>query len=183
MSIIYGLVDPNAPDEIRYVGQTVNPKMRLERHKQDARNERGRRGGRKTDCAQWIESLNIDPEMIILEENVSNLNGAEANHIWRLKKEGHRLVNACKPPKSGIEKIDWWKWLGDDEVKKEEEKQKARMRKRKRAVSPQTWLNEKQALSRICLKKELKRIEKSRSIPYENRERIIEEITDEIERK
>lgn len=88
--IIYGLIDPRHPAEVRYVGKTIAPKRRLIHHISYARRE-------KTHKANWIKGLLADgvkPEMVIIgvttKEEWPSL---ERRMIAELKAEGMRLTN------------------------------------------------------------------------------------------
>src|SRR3972149_9379407 len=88
---IYGLVDPRN-DEIRYIGQTVNPKGRLSVHLHAARH------GEHTYRSRWIGGLlelNLKPSLTILEEAIST-DKIDEREIWWIteaKARGWRLTN------------------------------------------------------------------------------------------
>lgn len=84
---VYELIDPRT-NEIRYIGQTVNPELRVSQHKND-------HSGR---CYRlWLNELlseGYEPIIKLIEVLVDE-DGymAETNHIIKRLKEGHRLVN------------------------------------------------------------------------------------------
>ena len=87
---IYGLVDPDT-EEVRYVGQTENPKKRYRQHC-------GPETRLKTKKAEWIRGLisrGLKPSMIILEEVVAGrVSDCEAKWIRHYRSIGRELVNA-----------------------------------------------------------------------------------------
>jgi hypothetical protein len=76
--IVYGLVDPDEPGRIRYVGQTFQPYARYCAHV-----------GRRTPaspCGRWIRNLYLNhdrvPSMVLLEEVPSILELREREREW-----------------------------------------------------------------------------------------------------
>lgn len=86
---IYGLIDPRT-DEIRYVGQTVNPANRFSAHL---------RGLKETSQkAEWVRELldaGFCPVMKILEVcPMEKRNSREVDWIVKLRTDGFNLTNA-----------------------------------------------------------------------------------------
>ena len=85
---IYGLINPNEPDIIRYIGATINPTKRMIGHKSE--NHTSKKG-------KWIESLitqGIEPKMIILAETDQELAASVEDKF--LIRHGDTLVNESK---------------------------------------------------------------------------------------
>jgi group I intron endonuclease len=86
---IYGLIDPNT-NELRYVGKSVNPKMRLRKHI----SERSKHDSYKD---RWVRKLYRDgkkPELLIIDEVLkSNWQFWEIHYISYFKGIGCRLTN------------------------------------------------------------------------------------------
>lgn len=88
---IYTLSHP-VTAEIRYVGQTNDPKRRLNRHIQNAKSFKDKRH-----VSNWIRSLNDHPIMTIVEEcDYSQRNIAEQHWIDFYKKQSCDLCNSSK---------------------------------------------------------------------------------------
>jgi len=93
ITFIYGLVDPDIPDEYRYIGKANSPEARLVAHI---------RGAKKlyVDKDKWIKLL-LDsgkkPLVKVIEEVKYSYEiewgQREIYHIDHFKKEGHRLTN------------------------------------------------------------------------------------------
>ena len=81
---IYGLQDPNTL-EIRYIGASVNPKARLSDHWTKRENN--------TLKEDWIESLQIKPILVILDELSEDWESREAYWIQHALNLGWNLVN------------------------------------------------------------------------------------------
>lgn len=91
MPFIYALLDPRAPDAIRYVGFAVNMSKRLSVHMAEAKVERNHR-------ARWIQKLvreGVRPEMRQLEECAAG-SEAEREIYWiaAMRAAGHNLTNS-----------------------------------------------------------------------------------------
>lgn len=88
MIAIYALVDPRT-DEIRYVGKSTRPALRL----QNQCNERA-----NTHRSHWIQSVlasGLRPKQIILEELPDGADWQASERLWiaQLKAQGARLTN------------------------------------------------------------------------------------------
>lgn len=87
---IYTLVDPNNQD-IKYVGKTSNPVVRLQRHIQISKKYEN------SNKSRWIKSLleiNKKPLMEIIEEcNDNNVNDLEIYWISQMEAWGFNLLN------------------------------------------------------------------------------------------
>ncbi len=91
--VIYTLVDPRN-EEVRYVGQTHDPKARLKRHLRLRREESIYPGSR----AEWIASLRavgLRPAMIVVEEVEAGANVYERERRWMFHylRQGACLTN------------------------------------------------------------------------------------------
>lgn len=90
---IYGLVDPREPEEIRYVGKTIDPRKRLKGH------ERYSRNGGTFPVNYWIRKLqkeSVAPVLEILEECTGwDWIEREQHHVayWRIA-SNKKLMNA-----------------------------------------------------------------------------------------
>ena len=102
--LIYGLVDPRKPEDIRYVGKTRQRiSRRLYGHITQAKN------GNRTHKSAWIRRLiadNVLPVVVILEETTTE-NWAMAEKAWikTLKDNGHDLTNATDGGEGGATSI------------------------------------------------------------------------------
>ena len=89
MIYIYELIHPISK-EVRYIGQTSNPRIRLNSHC------RGNKS-RKTHTTNWIQSLldvGLKPEMVIFDIcDKSNSDIVEQKHIREYKEKGYNLTN------------------------------------------------------------------------------------------
>jgi len=88
---IYALSSPTAPETVRYVGQSQNPRARLRGHMGDAR------GGAKSHRANWLRQLiaaGLEPALQILEGAALD-NWIERERFWiaHYRGLGARLVN------------------------------------------------------------------------------------------
>jgi hypothetical protein len=95
--LVYALLDPREPVQIRYVGYTFDTRQRLQQHISDA-SVAPNRGTRKT---RWIASLlaeGVHPKLVVLEADVPpDLSLArEAYWITRSLRAGHDLTNDRK---------------------------------------------------------------------------------------
>ena len=88
---VYVLTDPRYPDDVRYVGVTNNPKIRLQSHIDSCKRHNNHRT-----C--WIKSLlnnNVKPIMTIIDEtNDENWEQCEIEWIAYYRSLGCRLVNS-----------------------------------------------------------------------------------------
>jgi hypothetical protein len=96
MRYIYTLLDPDTM-EIRYVGQTNEPKRRLNDHISSSINENSE--SYDTYKARWIRKIikkNSLPIMNIIEScsSLEESNEIEKTYIEKLTNEGHRLTNS-----------------------------------------------------------------------------------------
>lgn len=55
---VYGLIDPNEPERVRYVGQTLTPGSRFSSHASDKAAPKVR---------EWVRSINTAPLMVLIE--------------------------------------------------------------------------------------------------------------------
>lgn len=86
---IYVLLDPR-DRAIRYVGKTVNPKLRYRQRYSESATGRHKRF--------WLDELyrlGLDPIMQIVEVIEAGWENAEQWWITHLRKEGHKLVNGA----------------------------------------------------------------------------------------
>jgi hypothetical protein len=90
MKTIYELRDPRT-GEIRYVGQSVNPKVRLHGHIFDARCLfKSRKGA----WIQELQALGMKPDVVsALRVRDDLADKAEMRHIGRVMASGARLLN------------------------------------------------------------------------------------------
>lgn len=102
---IYALIDPNT-DDVRYVGRSQTPKLRLQAHL---------RSGNKnvTERERWLHSLklqNQSPKMVILQQCTSSYHAkqVEAQWIEHYWNRGASLTNIVNP--SGTQCIPRSKW-------------------------------------------------------------------------
>jgi len=86
---VYGLVDPRT-DQIRYVGQSVDPVERLAAHLEECYQEQSE----KAEWIQELKKLGLVPRQIILERTTSEL-WEEREQYWiaKCKAIGEPLVN------------------------------------------------------------------------------------------
>jgi hypothetical protein len=87
---IYLLADPRTPEEIRYVGQTVDLNRRLQEH---SRNQTG-----KSHRTHWLNKLHnegVKPVMIVLNESrrETSIDDMEIVYIKFFRDLGYDLVN------------------------------------------------------------------------------------------
>src|SRR4030066_500374 len=106
MKVIYILVDPRTPAEVRYVGYTSKGlSSRLRDHLTFAL-----RHGRDSYCQRWIRSLCVDevsPEIRHLERVIASTWAArECYWIKRLKDEGHRLTNCTGGGEGVVDELE-----------------------------------------------------------------------------
>lgn len=93
-AFIYGLFDP-ITFEIKYLGKTINPKLRYKQHIREAVNKIGK--DIKSEKNKWIESIlknKLFPTMGILE-TTNFLSYAKAENFWitHYKKMGYNITN------------------------------------------------------------------------------------------
>lgn len=86
MTTIYALQDPITED-IRYIGRTKNPHMRLFSHMSCKDNKD------KWDWVCALKALNFKPKMICLDEVDSDIDFWELHYINLYQSWGFRLVN------------------------------------------------------------------------------------------
>ncbi len=109
---IYGLYDPRHPDDIKYVGVTVqNLNDRLSNHRRNIWETRN-----PTNKEKWIDRLKregVQPEIKLLEEceTVELMYEQEIVWIKQLRTQGHKLANTSKGGRGGwsYPKSDEWK--------------------------------------------------------------------------
>lgn len=89
---IYALYDPREPDNIRYVGKTLNLRIRMHTHKNSPKYEKNNYR------INWIKKLNRDNIKIgfnILEKcNETNAEEKEIFWIKTIKEKGYKLINS-----------------------------------------------------------------------------------------
>ena len=139
---IYGLIDP-ITNELRYVGKSVNPIVRLRKHI----SERNKHDSYKD---RWIRKLinsGLKPELIILDEIYNNWQYWEKFYILYFKSLGCMLTNGT---------------LGGDEPpstkgRRHSEQSKLKMSESKKG-KPIPWINNKKRseahkknLSKSCI--------------------------------
>lgn len=94
---IYGLVNPNEPEKIRYIGQTSKSlKVRLRNHIDKAKREKA-----LNHRICWLKSLliqDLQPTMILIEDNLTQqeANIKEKFYIKLFKSMGANLVNTSE---------------------------------------------------------------------------------------
>lgn len=90
--VIYTLIDPRSPAEIRYVGKThQKPGKRLKRHLRDAKGTKN-----KTHCCRWLRGLlaaGVRPLLTVVEQGTVAWEEAEIRWVSKLREEGHPLTN------------------------------------------------------------------------------------------
>lgn len=102
---IYAILDP-VTMEPRYVGQTCNSAAhRLKQHLSNA--DAVRRDKRGSRVAQWMATLAVHPQLIVLEDDVDSGDLVSREKYWiaRFRVNGHQLLNTatvirssrCKP--------------------------------------------------------------------------------------
>lgn len=99
---VYGLVDPNEPGRIRYVGQTPYPLLRYHQHLRDAISPHPLR--RPSRRERWIGSLlgeNRTPLMVLLERcpSRSDLLASERRWVGVVRVEGGADLNVKREPR------------------------------------------------------------------------------------
>lgn len=67
---VYVLTDPRYPDDVRYVGVTVNPQRRMREHILEAKN------GKRSHRANWIRSL-LNDELLPIMAEIDETNNEE----------------------------------------------------------------------------------------------------------
>lgn len=89
---IYGLYDPRTL-ELRYIGKTVNPEIRLEKHIQEAKSSLSHNPHKD----RWIRQLlsnNLKPTLIIIGKcTENNWQEVEKEYINTARERGIRLTN------------------------------------------------------------------------------------------
>lgn len=110
-TFIYGLIDPRTA-EIRYVGRSRNPQLRLSGHLHSSRNP-----AYGSAVCSWIRELfqeGLEPQMVLIENAGSEWQEAETRWITVLRDQGYDLTNkreggmnsgTTKPPRP---KLMWW---------------------------------------------------------------------------
>lgn len=109
---IYGLFDPRKPDDIKYVGVTVQKLGdRLASHRRNVWETRN-----PTNKEKWIDRLKqegVQPEIKLLEECNSVELMYEREIVWikKLRAQGYKLANTSKGGKGGwsYPKSERWK--------------------------------------------------------------------------
>lgn len=114
-AIIYGLIDPNEVEHIRYVGTTIDIDARFRSHikRPFVRDSAGRFMEKHTHKNAWVRKLAKEgrvPELLLIEfvpENVRR----DKEHEWiiLLKADGHKLTNATdgrEGPERRIQPLD-----------------------------------------------------------------------------
>lgn len=94
-AVIYGLVDPNEPERVRYVGQATNPAARLAGHITASRRDSTRKD-------KWIRDLEDQgryPDMVLLERPKpgANLTALEEWWIVSMRDKGQGDLNTSLP--------------------------------------------------------------------------------------
>lgn len=94
-SYIYTLSDPRNGN-VRYVGKTINPRMRYGTH---IVNHEHSEGGAKRAWISDLKSSGLAPQMIIIEEVEGRENAADRELFWVEKylSDGCELVNRKRP--------------------------------------------------------------------------------------
>src|SRR5262249_38250413 len=90
---IYALVDPRSPQDWRYIGQAYDARTRLREHRMEAVTRRKV----QTPKVQWLRLLlseAVEPQLVILESNVSPSRAVERESYWinRAAAEGHKIT-------------------------------------------------------------------------------------------
>lgn len=89
--LIYALIDPRFPSQLRYIGKTTQPRARLRKH------VRAQGRDRPTHRGKWIKSIladGVEPQMIrLLMVKEKHANAAEREMIKRSLSVGHPLTN------------------------------------------------------------------------------------------
>lgn len=102
ITYIYTLTDPRN-NEIRYVGKSINPIVRLRRHLSEAKNSK-----KKSHRLHWLKNLlkeNNKPKLDIIDEIDGDWEWLEEYWIYQLKSWGFNLVNGT----NGGENPPSWK--------------------------------------------------------------------------
>ena len=86
MFYIYGL-HLEGEDEIRYVGSTIRPVVRLWQHLHGENQEK------VEERIEWVRTNRNDLRMKLLETGTENRRETEQRWIAKLRSEGHRLLN------------------------------------------------------------------------------------------
>ena len=119
---IYGLYDPRKPDDIKYVGVTIqNLTDRLSNHRRNIWETKN-----PTNKEKWIDRLKregVQPEIKLLEEceTVELMYEQEIVWIQNLRKQGYKLANTSKRGRGGFSytKSDKWKqFIKEDNIRR-----------------------------------------------------------------
>jgi len=118
MNYIYVLIDPTS-NEIRYVGKSINPSVRVRKHLSEARNLKV-----NNHRINWIKGLlnkNMKPKMVVIDSVDGDWEWLEQYWISQMKAWGFNLVNGTdggeNPPS----------WLGKTHTDKHKETLRKRM--------------------------------------------------------
>ncbi len=114
---IYILIDPIS-QEVRYVGKSINPEVRLRKHISEAKNS-----NTNNHRVNWIKNLlrqNLKPKMEIIDTIDDNWEWLEEYWVSQLKTWGFNLVNST----NGGENPPSWKGRTHSDEYKEIRRQK-----------------------------------------------------------
>ncbi|MFZ1927388.1 MAG: GIY-YIG nuclease family protein [Solirubrobacteraceae bacterium] len=97
MNVICGLCDPDT-GELRYIGQTRDPKERIRKHLRLAR------GASQQHVHRWLRKVGRPPLVQVLEANVADLDAAERRWIMWAREHGLKL---CNQTDGGESRVGW----------------------------------------------------------------------------